>query len=135
MNNLIFTCFFHMKEIVKNQYNNHLLVEMVFIIITCSLRWFLFYKIKISYLNPPLIYKWKNLFIRLPIHKRKNIFTKLNFHSPIKSICVYVFSVEFNMDTASMSFTFLRNLIWTLCSRFLTSMSSFTFSDKSNWKL
>ena len=53
MNILITTCFFHMKEIVKNQFNIHLLVEMIFykdspafymieiVITTCSLRWFL----------------------------------------------------------------------------------------------
>ena len=29
MKNLISTCFFHVKEIVKNQFDNHLLVKMV----------------------------------------------------------------------------------------------------------
>ena len=53
MNNLISTCFFHINEIVKDQFNNHLLVELIFykhspasfsyviVITTCSLRWFL----------------------------------------------------------------------------------------------
>ena len=33
--------FFHMKEIVKNKFDNHLLFSYVIVIITCSLRWFL----------------------------------------------------------------------------------------------
>ena len=41
MNNLIPTCFFHMKEIVKNQFNNHLLVEMDEFFIIIHLLYFI----------------------------------------------------------------------------------------------
>ena len=37
--NSITTCFVHMKEIVKNQFNNHLLVEMVL----CVDKFFIMY--------------------------------------------------------------------------------------------